>query len=187
VGNHIHMTFGLFYLTVIAVAAITAVSTGLVVHLRNRDVRAQYAYIRTWVERPEAERLTSWANTATSAWRRLYIPPARRGTEYVSAADYAGEVVDYVWPTPEPWPVEGGRPVEGVGSVESGRPVEADAAVQPAVITKSTVDERYRTLAPALIEASAQKLLDTVAWPDLSDEIAGMDRVRTGRHRADRR
>lgn len=174
-GNHIHMTFGLFYLTVIAVAAITAVSTGLVVHLRNRDVRAQYAYIRNWVERPEAERLTSWANTATSAWRRLYVPPARRGTEYVSAADYTGEVVDYVWPTPEPWPGE------------SAEPVEADAARPPAVITKSTVDERYRTLAPAVIEASAQKLLDTVAWPDLSDQIAGLDRVRAGRHRADRR
>ena len=63
-STNIHMTFGLFYLTVIAVAAIAAVSTGLIVHLRNRDVRAQYAYIRNWVERPEAERLTSWANTA---------------------------------------------------------------------------------------------------------------------------
>ena len=39
-STNIHMTFGLFYLTVIAVAAIAAVSTGLIVHLRNRDVRA---------------------------------------------------------------------------------------------------------------------------------------------------
>src|SRR5512139_1045039 len=162
------MTFGLFYLTVIAVAAIAAVSTGLIVHLRNRDVRAQYAYIRNWVERPEAERLTSWANTATSAWRRLYIPPSRRNPDN-------GHVAEYIWPTPEPWP---GEPDD---SVVQG------TVVQPVVITKATVDERYRTLAPAVIEASAQHLLDTVAWPDLSDEIAGLDRVRTGRHRADRR
>ena len=55
------------------------------------------------------------------------------------------------------------------------------------VITKSTLDERYRSLAPAVIEAGAQQLLDTVAWPDLSEQIAGLDGVRTGRHRADRR
>ena len=168
-SNTIHMTFGLFYLTVIAVAAITAVTTGLVVHLRNRDVRAQYAYIRSWVERPEAERLTSWANTATSAWRRLYIPPARRDSDQ-------GRAAEYVWPTPEPWPGE-----------EDDSAVRGTAGTQAVVITKATVDERYRTLAPAVIEANAQQLLDTVAWPDLSDQIAGMDRIRTGRHRADRR
>lgn len=180
-STHIHMTFGLFYLTVIAVAAITAVSTGLIVHLRNRDVRAQYAYIRNWVERPEAERLTSWANTATNAWRRLYIPPARR------EVDYDRRNGDYVWPTPEPWPAQddsGAYPEVldgGPGTVYQG------SGSHPVVITKSTLDERYRTLAPAVIEANAQQLLDTVAWPDLSEQIAGLDRVRTGRHRADRR
>ena len=177
-STNIHMTFGLFYLTVIAVAAIAAVSTGLIVHLRNRDVRAQYAYIRNWVERPEAERLTSWANTATSAWRRLYIPPARRAVEYNPDGEY-------VWPTPEPWPshdVSGEfRPVSGGGTVYQG------SGAHPVVITKSTLDERYRSLAPAVIEAGAQQLLDTVAWPDLSEQIAGLDGVRTGRHRADRR
>jgi hypothetical protein len=178
VSTHIHMTFGLFYLTVIAVAAITAVSTGLIVHLRNRDVRAQYAYIRNWVERPEAERLTSWANTATSAWRRLYIPPARREPEYINQNG------EYVWPTPEPWPSQsdsGGYPmVGGAGTVYEG------SGGHP-VITKSSLDERYRSLAPAVIEANAQQLLDTVAWPDLSEQIAGLDQVRTGRHRADKR
>lgn len=179
-STHINMTFGLFYLTVIAVAAITAVSTGLIVHLRNRDVRAQYAYIRNWVERPEAERLTSWANTATSAWRRLYIPPARRAVDY----DHRNE---YIWPTPEPWPSQedsGGYPAVSGGPAGS---VYEGSDAYPVVITKSTLDERYRTLAPAVIEASAQQLLDTVAWPDLSEQIAGLDRVRTGRHRADRR
>lgn len=177
-STHIHMTFGLFYLTVIAVAAITAVSTGLIVHLRNRDVRAQYAYIRSWVERPEADRLTAWATTATSAWRRLYIPPARRDVDDSPNGEY-------VWPTPEPWPSHDDsgsfRPVSGAGTVYQG----SDS--QPVVISKSTLDERYRTLAPAVIEANAQQLLDTVAWPDLSEQIAGLDRVRTGRHRADRR
>jgi hypothetical protein len=175
------MTFGLFYLTVIAVAAITAVSTGLIVHLRNRDVRAQYAYIRSWVERPEAERLTSWANTATSAWRRLYIPPARRDADNDTRADY-------VWPTPEPWPGQdnsGGYP-ELVSGAGTGTVYQGSGA-HPVVITRSSLDERYRTLAPAVIEANAQQLLDTVAWPDLSEQIAGIDRVRTGRHRADRR
>lgn len=180
-STHIHMTFGLFYLTVIAVAAIASVSTGLIVHLRNRDVRAQYAYIRSWVERPEAERLTSWANTATSAWRRLYIPAARREVDSRPAGDY-------VWPTPEPWPAQddsGAYPSlvsgAGTGTVYQG------SGSHPVVITKATLDERYRTLAPAVIEANAQQLLDTVAWPDLSEQIAGLDQVRTGRHRADRR
>jgi hypothetical protein len=181
VSTHIHMTFGLFYLTVIAVAAITAVSTGLIVHLRNRDVRAQYAYIRSWVERPEAERLASWASTATNAWRRLSIPPARNG-EYARPGEYTQDS-EYAWPNQEPWPSgddSGAYPAIGTS-------YQASAANQPAVITKSTLDERYRTLAPAVIEANAQQLLDTVAWPDLSDQIAGLDRVRTGRHRADRR
>lgn len=180
-STHIHMTFGLFYLTVIAVAAITSVTTGLIVHLRNRDVRAQYAYIRSWVERPEAERLTSWANTATSAWRRLYIPPARRQAE-------DNPTGDYVWPTPEPWPAQdssGGYPMVGSGTGTGTVYQGSDA--HPVVITKSTVDERYRTLAPAVIEQNVQQLLDTVAWPDLSEQIAGIDQIRSGRHRADRR
>lgn len=161
----IQLTFGTLYLTVVAVVTVTSVSTGLVIHLRNRDVRAQYAYIRSWAERSDRERgtMSTWATQATSAWRRLYVPTSRREQ-------------DYVWPTPEPWPAE---------FQAEGERDDEPATIEPADLT--TVDERYRTLSPAVIEANAQHLLDTVAWPDLSEQIADAERARTGRHRADRR
>jgi hypothetical protein len=161
-----HVSFAMFYLTILAVAAITAVTTSAVAYLRNRDVRAQYAYIRSWASRCEERPANVWATAPTSAWRRLYRPPPRED--------------DYVWPTPEPWPpaTQIQAPAAAPRQIREARELDEDRILPL---------DRYAALSPAVIESHAQQLLDTVVWPDLAEQIAGIESSRYGRHRADRR
>jgi hypothetical protein len=184
-STQIHLSFASFYLTIIAVATITAVATSAVAYLRNRDVRAQYAYIRSWANRYNERPAIGWATSPTNAWRRLYRPPPRNDD-------------GYVWPTPEPWPAaESAPPVSPAPILPSIPPAIAPAAPvsgppQRAYGNADTGErilglDRYAVLAPAAIDSHAMQMLDTVAWPNLAEQISRLESIRSGRHRADRR
>jgi hypothetical protein len=184
VNTQIQLSFATFYPTIIAVAVLTAVTTSAVAYLRNRDVRAQYAYIRSWANRYNERPAIGWATSPTNAWRRLYRPPPRNDD-------------DYVWPTPEPWPAaQSAPPAPMLPPVPPAPPVASvppfiDAPQRP-YEGPDTNDrivsmDRYAALSPAAIDSHALQLLDTVAWPNLAEEITHLESTRSGRHRADRR